>query len=160
MFCDEALNSVEVVAEGGLTPEGRLADHYASCPNCAAALRRARELEQMLQRRPAPLPSPQFTARTMARVRRARWRNDQMLDMGFNIAIAIVLIAVLVAGWMVLDRSGLVAVSNDAVGIFGRGLATFTQRIAPSVPLYAGATVLLATAVGLWWWAEKGETRI
>jgi hypothetical protein len=96
----------------------------------------------------------------MARVRRARWRSDQMLDMGFNIAIAIVVIAVIVAGWMVLDRSGLVAVSNDAVGIFGRGLATFAQRVAASLPLYAGATILLATALGLWWWAERGESRI
>jgi predicted anti-sigma-YlaC factor YlaD len=160
MFCDEALNSVEAIAEGELTAEGRLADHYATCPNCAAALRRARELEQMLQLRPTPRPSPQFTTRTMARVRRARWRSDQVLDMGFNAAIAIVLIAVIVGGWMVLDRSGLVAVSNDAVGIFGRGLTTFVQRIAPSLSLYAGATVLLATALGLWWWAERGEGRI
>ena len=155
MFCDEALDSVEAVAAGELTAEGRLGDHYATCPNCAAALTRARELEQLLRERPLPRPSPQFTMRTMARVRRARWRSDQLLDMGFNVGIAIVVLAMIVGVWMVLDRSGLVAVSNDAVGVFGRGLLTLAQRIAPSLPLYAGATALLATALGIWWWAER-----
>ena len=155
MFCDEALDSVEAIAAGELKAEGRLADHYATCPNCGAALSRARELEQMLQRRPTPRPSPQFTTRTMARVRRARWRSDQLLDVGFNVAIAIVVGAVILGVWMVLNRSGLVAVSNDAVGVFGRGLTTFAQRMAPSLRLYAGATALLATALGIWWWAER-----
>jgi hypothetical protein len=155
MFCDEALNSVEAVAAGEFDPTGRLADHYATCPNCAAALRRARELELLLQHRPAPHPSAQFTTRTLAKVRRARWRNDQVLDMGFNVGIAIVVIATMVVIWMVLNRSGLAAVSNDAFGVFGRGLMTFAQRVAPSLPLYAGAAALLATALGIWWWAEK-----
>jgi hypothetical protein len=56
---------------------------------------------------------------------------------------------------MVLNRSGLAAVSNDAFGVFGRGLMTFAQRVAPSLPLYAGAAALLATALGIWWWAER-----
>jgi anti-sigma factor RsiW len=160
MFCDEALDSVEAIAAGELHAEGRLADHYATCPNCAAALTRARELENLLQHRLSPRPSPQFTTRTMARVRRARWRSDQVLDVSFNLAITVVVVAVVVGAWMVLNRSGLVAVSNDAMDMFGRGLSTFTQRIAPSLPLYAGATALLVTALGIWWWAERGETRI
>jgi hypothetical protein len=78
-----------------------------------------------------------------------------MLDMGFNVGIAIVVIATMVVIWMVLNRSGLAAVSNDALGVFGRGLTTFAQRVAPSLPLYAGAAALLATALGIWWWAER-----
>jgi predicted anti-sigma-YlaC factor YlaD len=155
MFCDEALDAVEPVASGELTPEGRLAEHYATCPNCAAALRAARDLELMLRRRPVPQPPPQFTTRTLARVRRARWRSDQMLDLAFNLAIVIIIIGVVAGAWMVLDRSGLVAVSSDAVGMFGRGLTTFGQRIAPSLSLYAAATALLVTGLALWWWAEK-----
>ena len=51
MFCDEALDTVEAIAAGDLTPDGRVASHLATCPNCALALTRARQLEASLQRR-------------------------------------------------------------------------------------------------------------
>jgi len=155
MFCDEALDAIEAIAADELMPDGRVAAHLASCPNCAAALVSARSLEQMLQRRGVPAAPPQFTSRTMARVRRARWRNDQFLDVGFNVAIGLVGLVVLGGVWMLLNRSGLVAVSNDAVDLFGTGLATFARRVAPSLPVYAGATAVLAAALGIWWWAER-----
>ena len=88
-------------------------------------------------------------------MRRARWRSEQFLDVGFNVAIAAVVLAVIVGVWMLLNRSGLVAVSNDVVDLFGSGLVAFARRVAPSLPLYAGATALLATALGIWWWAER-----
>jgi anti-sigma factor RsiW len=155
MFCDEALDSIEAIAADEVTPDGRVAAHLASCPNCAAALVGARALEQMLKRRSVPAAPSQFTSRTMARVRRARWRNDQFLDVGFNVAIGLVLLVVLVGVWLLLNRSGLAAVSNDAVDLFGTGLVTFARRVAPSLPLYAGAAAVLATALGIWWWAER-----
>ena len=155
MFCDEALDAVEAIAAGEMTPDGRIADHLATCPNCAAALVAARQLERVLQRRGAPGAPAQFTARTMARVRRARWRNDQFLDVGFNVAIGLVVLVVLGGIWLLLNRSGLVAVSNDAVNLFSSGLMTFVQRVAPSLPLYAGAAAVLATALVIWWWAER-----
>jgi anti-sigma factor RsiW len=158
MFCDEALDSVEAIAAGDLTADGRLADHYATCPNCAAALDSARALEQMLRSRAVPAPPQQFTARTLAKVRRARWRSEQFVDLGFNVIIGVVLLAILFGAWIILKRSGLVVVSNDAVDIFGRGLVTFAQRLAPSLPLYGGATALLVTALGIWWWAERDAT--
>jgi anti-sigma factor RsiW len=155
MFCDEALDSVEAIAGGELVPDGRIAAHLASCPNCAAALDSARALEGLLQRRPAPAAPAQFTARTLARVRRARWRNEQFLDVGFNVAIAAIVVAVAVVLWMVLNRSGLTAVSNEAINLLGSGVVSVARRVAPSVPLYAGATALLATALAIWWWAER-----
>jgi anti-sigma factor RsiW len=155
MFCDEALDAIEAIAGEELTPDGRVAAHLASCPNCAAALVSARALEQMLRRRAAPAAPPQFTSRTMARVRRARWRNDQFLDAGFNVAVGLVVLTVVAGVWLLLNRSGLVAVSNEAVDLMGSGLVTFFRRVTPSLPLYAGATAVLATALGIWWWAEK-----
>jgi predicted anti-sigma-YlaC factor YlaD len=155
MYCDEALDAVEAVAAGDTVPDGRLAEHYASCPNCAASLASARELERMLRERPTPRPPVQFTARTMTRVRRARWRSDQFLDAGFNAVIVIVVLSVIAAVWMVMNRSGLTAVSSDAVNMFAGGMVTIAQRLGPSVPLYAAATALLATALGIWWWAER-----
>jgi anti-sigma factor RsiW len=155
MFCDEALDAVEAIAAGDLTPEGRVADHLASCPNCASALEAARHLEATLRARPAPSAPPQFTSRTLARVRRARLRSDQFLDVGFNIAIIAVVVALAGGVWMLLHRSGLDAVSSDAVDLFGSGLVALVRRVAPSLPLYAGAAALLVSALGLWWWAER-----
>lgn len=155
MFCDEALDAVEAIAGGELMPDGRVAAHLASCPNCAAALVNARSLERLLQQRAAPAAPSQFTSRTMAKVRRARWRNDQFLDVGFNVAIGLLVLALVGGLWLLLNRSGLAAVSNDAVDLFGSGLVTFLHRVTPSLPLYAGATAVLATALGIWWWAER-----
>ena len=155
MFCDEALDAIEAIAAAELMPDGRVAAHLASCPNCAAALVSARSLEQMLQRRAVPAAPSQFTSRTMARVRRARWRSDQFLDLGFNVAVGFLVLAVVGGVWLLLNRSGLVAVSNDAVDLLGSGLVTFARRIAPSLPLYAGAAAVLATALGIWLWAER-----
>ena len=158
MFCDEALDAIEAIAAGDLTPDGRIAEHLASCPNCASALESARHLEQTLRARTAPAAPPQFTTRTLARVRGARWRNDQFLDVGFNVAIIAVVVAVFGGVWMLLHRSGLDAVSGGAVDLFGSGLVAFVHSVAPSLPLYAGAAALLVSALGLWWWAERDVT--
>jgi anti-sigma factor RsiW len=155
MFCDEALDSVEAIAAGELMPDGRVASHLASCPNCAAALVSARSLEAMLQRRAVPLAPSQFTSRTMARVRRARWRNDQFLDVGFNVAVGLVVLALVGGVWLLVNRSGLAAVSSDAADLFGTGFVAVLHRVTPSLPLYAGATAVLATALAIWWWAER-----
>jgi len=155
MFCDEALDAVEAIAAGELTPEGRIAAHLATCPNCAGALASARRLEQMLQARPVFKAPAQFTPRTMAVVRRKRWRSEQFLDVGFNVALGLLALVIVGTIWMVLHRSGLVSVSNDAAGWVGASVVKLAHRAAPSVPLYAGATALVATALGIWWWAEK-----
>jgi len=158
MFCDEALNAVEPIAAGELTPEGRIAEHFASCPNCGAALARARELERLLAARPQPRPSPQFTSRTLARVRRARWQSDQFLDVGFNAALLLIVVGIAATVVMLLRWTGFGAVGTDALAIFGSGFTALTQRIGPSLPVYAGATALLASALAIWWWAERDAT--
>jgi len=160
MYCDEALDAVEAVAAGDLAPDGRLADHFATCPNCSGALKQARAVEQMLRERPVPSPPPQFTARAMTRVRRARWRSDQVLDIGFNVAIAAVVVAIVIGVWIVMRRSGLGVVGVDAADMVARGLVVLAQRVGPSLPLYGAATALLATALGLWWWAERDTSSI
>jgi predicted anti-sigma-YlaC factor YlaD len=160
MFCDEALDAVEAVAAGDVTPEGRIADHLATCPNCAAALESARKVERMLQARAIPQPPANFTARTLTRVRRARWRSEQFLDVGFNVAIIVLVVAIVGGVWMLLNRSGLVSVSHDAMSLFGAGIVALAHRVAPAVPLYIGATAAVLTALVLWWWAERSDDRI
>jgi anti-sigma factor RsiW len=156
MFCDEALDSVEAIATGELTPDGRIADHLGSCPNCAAALEAARRLDRLLQARPVPKASAQFTARTMTKIRRARWRSDQFLDLAFNLAIGVVVLAVIGGVFILMHRTGLTAVSNDLLDLFSTGFVALAHKVGPSLPLYGAATALLAGALGIWWWAERG----
>jgi hypothetical protein len=94
----------------------------------------------------------------MAKVRRARWRSDQMLDAGFNLAIVLGATAIIVGVLLLMRQTGLTAVSGDLIDLFAVGFAGLVRRVGPSVPLYAGATVLLATALAIWWWAERGPT--
>src|ERR1700722_167249 len=155
MFCDETLDAVEAIAAGELTPEGRIAQHLGSCRQCAAALESARRIETMLQARPVPTPPQQFTIRTMARIRRARWRSDQFLDAGFNVAVALVTLGVIATVWLLVDRSGLNAVGGDLVNLAESGAVTLVHRVAPSISLYAGAAALVLTALTIWWWAER-----
>lgn len=157
MTCDELQDVIERVAEGDGVADSAVTVHLASCARCAAALEEARTLEKLLRARPAPKPPPQFTARTLARVRRSRWRSEQVFDAGFNAALALLAAAVAGGIWLLLNRTGLVAVSNDAVALVGRGMMTLVRRIAPSLPLYAAATALLGSALAVWWWAERDE---
>jgi anti-sigma factor RsiW len=155
MFCDETLDAIEAIAAGELKADGRVAAHLAACRHCAAALESARRLDKLLAARPVPRPPQQFTVRTMTRIRRARWRSDQFLDAGFNVAIALIVLGVIGAGWLLLDRSGLTVVSGDLVALIESGGVALAQRVAPSVPVYAAAAALVATALGIWWWAER-----
>ena len=157
MFCDEALDAVEAIAAGELSPEGRIAAHLQTCPNCAAALKSARTLDQMLQRRGVPTPPTGFTTTTLTRVRRARWRSDQYVDLAFNLTIGAVVLGAVIGGWVLLVRTGLISVSGDAFGLIGTGFVAVTQRVAPALRVYVSAAALLVTALLIWWWAERGS---
>jgi len=156
MFCDETLDAVEAIAAGEVTPAGRIAQHLASCRQCAAALESARRIETMLRARPVPRPPQQFTIRTMARIRRARWRSDQFLDAGFNVAVALVTLGVIATVWLLVDRSGVTAVSSDLLTLIAGGAVTLAHRIAPAISLYLAAAALVLSALTIWWWAERG----
>src|SRR4030088_3287725 len=114
MICNEVLDAIELSAAGQLAPDDRIAAHLSSCLHCAAAPEDARRLEQILQARPVPRALAQFSSRTMARVRRARWRTEQFLDLGFKITLTLVLLAILGSIRLLLHHSGLVA----ALGIW------------------------------------------
>jgi anti-sigma factor RsiW len=156
MFCDEALDAIEAIAAGDLTPQGRVAQHLDSCRQCAAALESARRLDRMLHARPVPKPPQQFTSRTMARVRRARWRREQVVDAGFNLALGLVALGVVAWVGLLLFRGGLMtAVSPAAVALVQSGVVSLARRVAPSLVLYGAATALVLSALAIWWWAER-----
>jgi predicted anti-sigma-YlaC factor YlaD len=155
MFCDEVLEAVEPIAAGELAPSPRVAEHLASCRGCAGALDSARRLDALLRARAAPVPPAHFSSRVMNGLRRARWRTEQMLDWGFNLALVAAGVVVVISLWVVMRRSGLTTVSSDAIELLGPGMVLFARRVTPSLPLYLAATALLGTALGVWWWAER-----
>jgi predicted anti-sigma-YlaC factor YlaD len=155
MFCDEVLELVEAIAAGDLTPDARVMTHVQSCPGCAAALSAARRVDGLLKQRTVPNAPPQLTTRIMGRIRRDRWRRDQFLDLGFNLAVGVVLLFVLAGFWVVLSQSGLGGISYDAANVLGSAASDVIHRAAPSLPLYLAAAAIVATALGVWWWAEK-----
>ena len=154
-FCDQVVELLEPIAAGDLTPDEGVSHHLASCVHCAEALAAADRVDRLLRARAVPEPSSQFTTRTLARIRRDRWRREQFLDAGFNVAIATVIAGVVLAVWMIIDRSGLSAISRDIVNLFSEEFMTVARQMAPSATLYAGATALIATALAIWWWAER-----
>jgi anti-sigma factor RsiW len=158
MTCDGVLNAIELIAAGELEPDGQMAAHLAGCASCASALETARRLDALLRQRPVAAPPAQFTSRTMARIRRERWRNEQLIDWSFNAALALVAMAVAAGIWVVVSRSGLTFASNDALQLLGTEMRAFFQRVSPSLPVYALAAALLVTALGVWWWAERDAT--
>jgi len=153
--CDDVQNAIELIAAGEMTPDAQMASHLATCRSCASALETAQRIDALLRQRPVPAPPAQFTRRTMASIRRARWRNEQMIDWGFNAALALVALTIVAGIWIVFSRSGFTFVGNGALQLFGAGMRTFVQRVSPSLPVYALASVLLVTALGIWWWAER-----
>src|SRR5262249_59410480 len=88
-------------------------------------------------------------------VRRGGGRSAQLLAAGFTLATAAVIAGIVVGGWALLHRGGLTSVGNDARELLTSSLLAIAQRVAPAVPLYVGATALVATALGIWWWAER-----
>lgn len=155
MFCDEVLELIESIAASDLQPDQRIVSHLTSCTGCAAALEGARQIEQLLRARVVPKPPAQFPARIMGRIRRDRWRREQFLDRGFNLAVGLVAVAVVMAFWLLISRSGIGDMSHDALNLLNTAAADAARRLAPSLPLYLGAAALVGTALGVWWWAER-----
>jgi len=154
--CEELTDLIEPAAAGELTLDGAATEHVNGCAACAAALDSARRLDAMLRARPVPTAPPYFSSRAMSKIRHARWRSEQYLDLVFNIALGFTAIAVLAAVWIAMRRTGLALIVNDLGQVFETAATSLARRIAPALPVYAAATALLAGALVVWWWAERG----
>jgi anti-sigma factor RsiW len=156
MSCDEVRDAIEPLAAGDMAVAPAVAAHLASCAACAAEFEAARQVEQLLRARPAPHAPAGFTGRTLARVRHARWRSEQRVDLAFNLGLGIAGILIIVGFWIALRQSGLEMVAADLAQIFIAAGAAATRQIAAALPLYGAASALLAGALALWWWSERG----
>ena len=154
MTCERAAEWIDAIAEGETNVPADIASHVALCASCTAALREARALDGLLRSRPAPAAPAQFTSRVMSHIRRTSWRREQIVDAVFNAAMIAAALVVAAGLWIALSRSGVSLDSRDVRQLFSAGMLTAAQKVAPSLPVYAGATGLIAVALGLWWWAS------
>ncbi|MGH9176679.1 MAG: hypothetical protein ACRD1H_20080 [Vicinamibacterales bacterium] len=157
MSCHDANPFLEAVVGGESVPEAVRA-HVEGCPHCAARLRLAERIERTLATRPVTAPPATFTTAVVARVRRQRWRAEQMLDWGFNIfvAVGVAFIVLGVAG--VVWASGLVVVSRDVFAVIGAATEMALTGVARQAQTFLMAAVLLTLTLGVWWWVEGDVT--
>ena len=155
MTCHEVLNRLEAVAAGdeAATPEMRT--HLEGCVSCAAALATARQIEEALASRPVPEAPARFSAAVAARIRQDRWRSEVHVDRLFNVALVLGILLV-VGGVAALFNVGALA-SGVAGGfaLLNHATGEMIVRATPAVRTYVIAIGFLATALLVWWWAER-----
>jgi anti-sigma factor RsiW len=155
LSCAELEDLIEAFAAGDVMPSLEQRAHLASCGVCARALALASELDSLLARQPEPQPAADFTARVLSRVRRERWRSEQMLDLSFNLAIGLAVAIGLGGLYAVFAATGLAVVGADVMRVFVDGIGDIAVRTAPQARIYALTTLAMITGLLVWWWADR-----
>jgi predicted anti-sigma-YlaC factor YlaD len=154
--CADLDELVEAAVAGEvLTDDARA--HLASCAACRARVDHARALERLLRTRELPAPPARFTTEVLRRVRRERWRAEQFVDAGFNLALALGGLAVLGGLAGLLWSLGWLSVDVATLGAATAALTPWTTRLWPEAQTFVIAALLLSSALALWWWVENGE---
>jgi anti-sigma factor RsiW len=155
MQCADVLDLVEPIAAGDLQPDERVREHLHSCPACAGALASARRLETLLKGMEFPVAPAAFAAQVLQRIRRDRWRSEQNVDRLFNVAI--VAAVILIAGGVLalLNVGTVISLTGSVWALLKEGSRETVRTAAPTVLTYVAAAGLLASALGMWAWAER-----
>jgi hypothetical protein len=155
VLCKQALDLVEPIAAGDLELDDRSRAHFESCPRCAGALASARRLNAVLMAVEVPAAPGNLAAAVLQRVRRERWRSEQQIDRLFNLAI--VAAVVLVAGAVVamLNVDTVVSLSRTVWFLMRDASRDAMRQAVPTLATYVAAAGLLASALAMWWWAER-----
>ena len=155
MNCKEALELVEPIAAGDVVADAAARAHFESCPMCAAALASARRLEMMLAGREVAVAPARFTGAVLQRLRRERWRSEQHVDRLFNAAIGVALLLIGGGILALMNLSGVMAAAAGAWTATATLGQQFARSAAPTLNTYVAAVLLLMSALGMWWWAER-----
>ena len=155
MTCHDVLNRIEALAAGDdpATPEIRA--HLEGCVSCAAALATARQIETALAGRPAPPAPPRFTTAVVSRIRQERWRSEEHVDRMFNVALLVGVLLVVGGVAALFNLDALASGIADGLTLLNRATGELIVRAAPAFRTYVSAIAFLATALLVWWWAER-----
>ena len=157
MTCREIQERIEAVAAGDEPADEAFREHVEGCVTCAAALARARRIEETLAARLVPQAPPRFAAQVASRIRREHWRAEQQVDWLFNVAVAAGLVAI-AGGTLALVNLSLVTetISAGLSAVFN--YLTQPRAAAPvtaGLPTYLLGAAFLATTLVIWSWAER-----
>ena len=153
MDCAALRNAIEPLAAGEPPTPAQQA-HLAGCASCQARLALAVRLERVLTEWPVPVPGPALAQRVLATTRQEAWQREQVVDWGFNVAIAAGLTAI-VAGvvaivWLLGSAAGPAATAQVVTGV----TSALLERMQGQAAVLATATLLLTATLVAWWWAE------
>ena len=154
MSCDEANPFIEAVAVGEPVPDP-IAAHIADCRQCRSRLTLATQIDLALQRRPVPAPPAAFTASVMSRLRDERWHAERVVDLGFNVAVSLGMLIIVIGLAGLAWRLGVVHIDEAVWTLLADGAALVVRRAAMDSRLVMIGMLLVTTAVGLWWWVEE-----
>jgi hypothetical protein len=152
--CEELEPLIEAIADDSLeaSPEDRA--HMESCDVCGGRLGRARAIHALLATREMPLPPASFTANVMARIRSERWEGEEVVDLGFNLAIAAGILLIVGGAIGLAWSAGLLTFGVDVHSVLASIANQWVDRVLQQLQTVVMASVLLTMALGLWWWAE------
>ena len=112
-------------------------------------------IERWLAARDVPAPPATFTAMVMARISREEWRAERAIDLGFNLAVAVGVLVILMSGAGLAWSLGAFTISVDAEALLRAALSGVEGgRVMTELQTVALAAVLLTMALVVWWWAE------
>ena len=116
------------------------------------------DIERLLQTREVPLPPANFTQRVMTAVRRDTWQVEQVVDIGFNLAIGAGVFLIVGAALSFLWSVGLLGVDFDLNALAGAAARALTSQVMGQVRTVLVGAALLTTALAIWWWAEADHS--
>lgn len=151
--CEGMDDRIEALADG-LASEPEVALHLSTCARCQARLALARSLNRVLDTREVPEAPQSFTSAVMSRVHRERWRSEQLVDAGFNLAVAVGLGLIAVGLGALAWSLGWFSVDPAAVEVVALAAGQWLARISGQLQMLVIAALLLTSALGLWWWVE------
>ncbi|MDP1569823.1 MAG: hypothetical protein Q8L86_07450 [Vicinamibacterales bacterium] len=157
MTCDQINLRIDAVLDGDEAWTSDARAHLDTCSRCQSRVALAQGINRWLPQLPVDTPPATFTSGVMARVRRERWRAEQALDAGFNVAIAAGLLLIVAGVAGLAWSSGLIVVGADVVALMREAIAVTGAEIAPQLPTYSVAALLLTMGLGVWWWTEHAN---
>lgn len=149
---------VEAVVDemaAGLEAAPELSGHVAGCAGCQARLALARRIDRVLADWPVATPPAHFAAEVARQARHDVWRQEVVVDWGFNIALTASLAFIVAGAAAFLWLLGAMADPVEASRLAARPLTALAGQVRGQGLVVGTATALLATTAAAWWWAEE-----